>query len=73
MDVAEQALTALEMLSQRHSKSILQAANVRTIFVLKFYCCSSFKKRIWIDKTNRASDKICRSVSKDYIGKTLEV
>ena len=27
MDVAEQALTALEMLSRRHSKAILHAVN----------------------------------------------
>lgn len=31
MDVAEQSLTALEMLSRRHSKAILQA--VRDVFV----------------------------------------
>lgn len=28
MDVAEQALTALEMLSRRHSKAILQAVSI---------------------------------------------
>ena len=30
IDVAEQALTALEMLSRRHSKAILQAVGVAT-------------------------------------------
>ena len=30
IDVAEQALTALEMLSRRHSKAILQAVSVVT-------------------------------------------
>ena len=32
MDVAEQSLTALEMLSRRHGKAILQA--VRTIIII---------------------------------------
>lgn len=31
MDVAEQALTALEMLSRRHGKSILQAVSPSTL------------------------------------------
>lgn len=50
MDVAEQSLTALEMLSRRHSKSILQAVGFSflKIFNLKelvryneglFFCC----------------------------------
>lgn len=30
IDVAEQALTALEMLSRRHSKAILQAVSLAT-------------------------------------------
>lgn len=30
IDVAEQALTALEMLSRRHSKAILQAVSIVT-------------------------------------------
>jgi hypothetical protein len=34
MDVAEQSLTALEMLSRRHSKSILQAVCYIKIFTL---------------------------------------
>jgi E3 ubiquitin-protein ligase TRIP12 len=34
MDVAEQSLTALEMLSRRHSKSILQAV----CYIKNFYC-----------------------------------
>lgn len=35
MDVAEQSLTALEMLSRRHSKSILQA-----VCHIMLSCCS---------------------------------
>lgn len=35
IDVAEQALTALEMLSRRHSKAILQAVRVRLSLSLK--------------------------------------
>lgn len=31
MDVAEQALTALDMLSRRHSKAILQAVSIALI------------------------------------------
>lgn len=38
MDVAEQSLTALEMLSRRHSKAILQA--VCTIFIQNKRSCS---------------------------------
>ena len=35
MDVAEQSLTALEMLSRRHGKSILQAVSINPILVMK--------------------------------------
>lgn len=38
IDVAEQALTALEMLSRRHSKAILQAVRVRLSLSLKISC-----------------------------------
>lgn len=38
IDVAEQALTALEMLSRRHSKAILQAVRVRLSQSLKISC-----------------------------------
>lgn len=38
MDVAEQSLTALEMLSRRHSKSILQAV----MSILKICCLFLF-------------------------------
>lgn len=37
MDVAEQSLTALEMLSRRHSKSILQAVCIEIPFSLKLF------------------------------------
>lgn len=36
MDVAEQSLTALEMLSRRHSKAILQAVSLIYIFIKLF-------------------------------------
>lgn len=36
IDVAEQALTALEMLSRRHSKAILQAVGVATQGLFRF-------------------------------------
>ena len=35
MDVAEQALTALEMLSRRHSKAILHAVSYTSFFTSK--------------------------------------
>lgn len=37
MDVAEQSLTALEMLSRRHSKSILQAVCVGNLSFFFFF------------------------------------
>lgn len=37
MDVAEQSLTALEMLSRRHSKSILQAVYFSLVFFLNCF------------------------------------
>lgn len=45
IDVAEQALTALEMLSRRHSKAILQAVSVVTEG-LHFTLCRIFKIHI---------------------------
>lgn len=39
IDVAEQALTALEMLSRRHSKAILQAVKVHFSLSLKIVNC----------------------------------
>lgn len=36
IDVAEQALTALEMLSRRHSKAILQAVRIAPTLVLPY-------------------------------------
>ncbi|XP_029650609.1 E3 ubiquitin-protein ligase TRIP12 isoform X2 [Octopus sinensis] len=51
MDVAEQALTALEMLSQRHSKSILQAANggiAACLMYLDFFSISAQRSALTI-------------------------
>ena len=45
MDVAEQALTALEMLSRRHGKAILQCVS---ILHDRYYCTS------WHSTTNEA-------------------
>lgn len=51
MDVAEQALTALEMLSQRHSKAILQAVNggiAACLMYLDFFSISAQRSALTI-------------------------
>ena len=39
MDVAEQALSALELLSRRHGKAILQAVSTIYLYIHHMYTC----------------------------------
>uniref|UniRef100_S4RNL4 E3 ubiquitin-protein ligase n=1 Tax=Petromyzon marinus TaxID=7757 RepID=S4RNL4_PETMA len=60
MDVAEQALTALEMLSRRHSKAVLQAGGLAaSLLYLEFFSISAHRNALAI------AANCCQSVTTD--------
>ncbi|XP_077987999.1 E3 ubiquitin-protein ligase TRIP12-like isoform X2 [Glandiceps talaboti] len=69
MDVAEQSLTALEMLSRRHSKSILQAGGVSAcLLYLDFFSISAQRSAITV------AANCCQNINLDefhYVGESL--
>lgn len=68
MDVAEQSLTALDMLSKRHSKAILQAV----IFTFRFCKYSTWEsKRLQVVREdNRSRFDSSKNVT-DYVNKSM--
>lgn len=59
IDVAEQALTALEMLSRRHSKAILQAVSVVTQGLCSVSCWILDPHLYWLLDCNLRSYTCC--------------
>ncbi|XP_031562481.1 E3 ubiquitin-protein ligase TRIP12-like [Actinia tenebrosa] len=71
MDVAEQSLTALDMLSKRHGKAILQAGGMSTcLLFLDFFSISAQRSALAI------ASNCCASVGPDdfhYIANAIEI